>query len=309
MERFDIRGGPPGARNAVAGSTRWPVEKGATVLKRILLLIGACVVAPVALFAFLVSILALPFLLAGWLLVKLVQRRRFSLAGIRVSDKRLTNLGMPRRLPLGPLTLAILMCATALQIKLVGFSWSVDRWLGAAMLAVAALWWLQRRVGAWRLNRFRRSGGLGIARHDLYRLFEIERADGPEERRMLIVRELNRLTREAQRPDPTDRSSWPSIPELTSIRDQVRFLRSSLVDLIADTSPESGHADDRASRRVLMSDVDALEKYLNQFVRISRIGHDDLELIRVLVRDQRRLREIQDEILDQLQRSVVSTAG
>ncbi len=276
------------------------------VLKFVLLFIGACVMAPLALLALLVSIPALPFLLAGWVLFKLVQRRSW-FGGTHVSDKHMIDLRLPRHLPLAPLALVVLMCAAVLQIKLSGFSWNVDRWSGAAMLAVAALWWLQRRAGAWRRNRFGSGSGLNVAQYDLYRLFEIERAGSAEERRVLIVRELNRLTLEALRSDPMFRSTWPTAPELVAIRDQVRVLRSSLAD--AATNPPANDRSEHQSRRVLLGDIDALERYVSQFLRVRLIGHDDLEQIRILVRDQSRLRAIQDQIVDQLQVVTVAIAG
>ena len=149
----------------------------------------------------------------------------------------------------------------------------------------------------------------GVRQHDLYRLFEIERVNDPDERRVLIARELNRLTREALRPDPGLRATWPPVADLISLRDQARVLRSSLNDPATSTFGAVDQSD-VPTTRALRAGIDTLETYVSSFVRLRLIGREDLEQMRVLVRDQSQLRTMQDGIVEQIQQTTpVPIAG
>lgn len=280
------------------------------MLKFLVLIIGACVLAPVVLLALLISLPALPFLLGALLILKMVSPRRLRFGRPSMRDRGAINVSVSRRsIPTAPIILTTLAVAMALQIRFGGFSWPVEFWLGSAMLVVAGLWWLQYRIGKWWHRRSGSASSERIGQHDLYRLLEIERTTEPEERRMLVVRELNRLMQAALRPDPAYRSTWPQIPELASLRDQLRVLRSSMSDPVAGARIEVSSVD-LPSWQALLSGIDALEAYLNQFLRVRLISHDDLEQIRILVRDQTHLRSMQDGIVDQLQQAAsVPIAG
>ena len=210
----------------------------------------------------------------------------------------------PRHLGLAivPLLLAAVLMASVVQIGNHGFSWSVDRWFLMAMLALALVWWAQHQLMNWHRRRTHDETTNGVRQHDLYRLFEIERATDAEERRFLIARELNRLTREALRPDPSQRATWPPVADLIALRDQVHLLRSSLND---PASSDFGSIDqpDVPSPQALRGGIDTLETYLRKFVRLQLIGREDLEQMRVLVRDQSRLRAMQDGIVEQIQQT------
>lgn len=273
------------------------------MLKYLMLIVGICVMVPVALVALVISLPVLPFAFVGWVIYRLVRARVIRFSPPFGEDRRM--LSIQRRhlsLAVAPLLLAAVFLASIIQIGNRGFSWSVDRWFLAALLLLALGWWLQVRLAAWQRNRKLGTTTRGVRQHDLYRLFEVERANDPDERRVLIARELNRLTREALRPDPSLRASWPQVADLISLRDQARLLRSSL-----DDPATSGHGSiehpDVPSPRALRAGIDTLETYLSKFVRLRLIGHEDLEQMRVLVRDQSRLRVMQDGIVEQIQQS------
>ena len=208
----------------------------------------------------------------------------------------------PRHLSLAiaPLLLSAVLVAGIIQIGGHGFSWKVDRWFLIVMFALSLIWWVQQQAMGWHRRRTTGVTTKGVRQHDLYRLFEIERANDSDERRVLIARELNRLTREALRPDPGLRASWPPVADIIALRDQTRLLRASLNDP-ASASFGSFNQPDVPTLRALRSGIDTLETYLSKFVRLQLIGREDLEQMRVLVRDQSRLRTMQDGIIEQIQ--------
>ncbi len=273
-----------------------------------MLLIGASVMAPFVLLAFLVALPALPFLFGGWLLWKFIRPNRFRGESTVADDKQFATLKTYRsRLTVAPFAFGAFMVGTVWLINLNGFSWRIDRWLGGAMLVIAVLWWLQYRVA--RRHLFGGHQDARVSQYDLYRLFEVERTTDLAERWVLIVREFNRLTLEVLRSDPALRPTWPTIPELKSIRDQLRLLQSSLKDPSMGTLPGVSRVGE-PSPQALMSGIESLEAYVIRFLRVRLIGHDDLEQIRILVRDQNRIRSMQDEIVSQLQQfSFVPAAG
>ncbi len=279
------------------------------MLKIIMLFIGVLLLAPVAIVAFVLALPVLPFVIVGWVAWKVIQARR---SPARLSDGNLsTDLRAVYRVEqsnaFAPAALGILVLIMAVQIKITGFSWQLDPGLGLAILVVAGLWWLQRRLHLFRHTSPTRNGS--IAPHDLYQLFEIERATSPEERRVLIARELNRLTREALRPDPTLPNSWPSVADLTALRSQVRLLRSSLRDTSASIGPEA-NISDLPSPLMLTSGIQILDDYVNVLLRVRLLGHGDLEQMRILVRDQSRLRSLQEEFVGQFQEATpIQAAG
>lgn len=275
-------------------------EKRCTVLKYFLLLLGVILLAPFVIAGLALAIPAFPFLIAGWVVYKLIRSKRSSSAISTVDEERWVALQLRgRSLPIAPVVLGLLVSATALQIKFAGFDWRVDLWLGGSTLVVAALWWLQHRIVHRRRERYGR-GPSGVARHDLYRLLEIERTTDSAERLMLIARELNRLTQEALRADPTHQEAWPAVAELRTLRDQVRVLRSCL----KDSATRNRHEIEGSvpfSPLELKSGIDGLDAYLSQFMRVRLIGQHDLEQLRVLVRDQSQLRGMQDGLLERFQ--------
>ncbi len=273
-----------------------------------MLLIGASVMAPLVLFALVIAVPALPFLCAGWLLWRLIRPNRFRRESTFVDDKVFAALKTSRtRLPVTPFALGACAVGVIWLINLNGFSWRIDQWLGGAMLVIAVLWWVQHRLA--RRHLFGSRQDARVSQYDLYRLFEVERTTDLAERWVLIVREFNRLTLEVLRSDPALFPTWPSIPELRSIRDQLRLLRSSLKDPSMGALPGVSRVGE-PSPQALMSGIESLETYVNRFLRLRLIGHDDLEQIRVLVRDQNRIRSMQDEIVSQLQQfSFVPAAG
>ena len=298
----DRFGGSTRARLIVArwlgtGDSRW------VVLKYMMFFIGICVMAPVAVIALLISLPFLPVVLVGWLIYRLLRSRVIRFTPAFAEDRPMLSI-QSRHLGLAvlPLLLAVVLVTTVVQIGNHGFSWSLDRWLLAAMFVLALAWWLQHRLFVWHRNRTHGATTRGVRQHDLYRLFEVERANDPNERRVLIARELNRLTREALRPDPSQRASWPSVADLIALRDQARLLRSSLNDPVTSAAGSLDRSD-VPSFRALRSGIDTLESYVNKFVRLRLIGNEDLEQMRVLVRDQSRLRAMQDGIVEQIQQT------
>jgi hypothetical protein len=282
------------------------------MLRIVMLLIGAAVMAPVAIAAFFMALPALPFLVAGFVLVKLVQsrtRRRWSrtswpaeAASVSWSDSESHGFrGAALLLLIG------LVALMAMQIKLWGFSWRVESGLAVVTVLIAGLWWVNYRLD--KRNRSRGGRTDGVGPHDLYRLLEIERASGVEERQVLILREFNRLTQAALRPDPALPSSWPSVAELRAVRDQVRLLRSSALDPASRPSIDTGEVD-RPELTPLVDGIGVLEEYVNLLLRARLLGRGNLEMLRVLVRDQSRLRAMQDDFVSQLQnRAPVAVAG
>ena len=279
------------------------------MLKIIMLFLGVLLMAPVAIVAFIFALPALPFALVAWVVWRMIRSRRSSarvLRASRLTDPR-TDYRIDQSSAFAPMALTALALLTAAQIKIVGFSWQLEVGLGLAMMVVGGLWMAQRRLHMIRHSRGKRGGS--IASHDLYQLFEIERATGPEERHVLIARELNRLTREALRPDPTLPNSWPSAADLMSLRDQVRLLRSSAHDTPVSIGPDI-NTSLHPSPLMLKSGIQILDDYVNLLLRVRLIGQGDLEQMRVLVRDQSRLRAMQDEFVGHLQETTpIQVAG
>ena len=148
-------------------------------------------------------------------------------------------------------------------------------------------------------NRFGDLPAGAIAQDDLQDLLEIERSTVAEERRVLIARELIRLTAEALRPDPAERSTWPTPEQFASLNNQIALLRSSASDRRAQQLPVGspvGHLSDID----LSSAIQALGAYVLQLSRMQILAVDDPEQTRILVRDQSRLRTMQDTIVEQL---------
>ncbi len=282
------------------------------MLKIVMLIIGVFLMAPVAIVAFIFALPVLPFLVVGFLAWKLFQSRRSEQwpaleTGHVFPDALMSRYPAGQSNMLAPVTLATLALLAVVQIKFVGFFWQLDLGLVVAMLVIGALWLAQRRIDSRRRRRGAHKGE--VARHDLYRLFEIERASDPEERRVLIVREFNRLTLEALRPDPTIPDDWPAISVLKSLRDQISLLRASARDT-ATSSISQGSLKESPSTPALAAQIQTLEDYVNQLLRVRLLGQADLEQMRILVRDQSRLREMQDLVVGELQQSAtISAAG
>ncbi len=266
-----------------------------------MLIIGICVMVPVALIALVLSLPFLPVIVVGWLLYRLFRARVVRFSPMFAEEIAMPSL-RPRHLSLAvaPSLLLAVLAASVIQIGRHGFDWSVDRWFLVAFVALPLVWWIQYQIISWHRRRTLGVTTKGVRQHDLYRLFEIERANDADERRVLIARELNRLTREALRPDPGLRATWPPAAELISLRDQARLLRSSLNDP-ATSAFGSVDQPDVPTARALRAGIDTLETYVSSFVRLRLIGREDLEQMRVLVRDQSQLRAMQDGIVEQIQ--------
>ncbi len=280
------------------------------MLKYVMLFIGICVMVPVALIALVLALPVLPVIVLGWLLYRLFRARAVSFSPMFAEDSPMPSL-RPRHLSLvvAPLLLLAVLAASVIQIGSHGFAWSVDRWFLVAFIALPMVWWTQYQIIRWHRRRTLGVTTKGVRQHDLYRLFEIERVNDPDERRVLIARELNRLTREALRPDPGLRATWPPVADLISLRDQARVLRSSLNDPATSTFGAVDQSD-VPTTRALRAGIDTLETYVSSFVRLRLIGREDLEQMRVLVRDQSQLRTMQDGIVEQIQQTTpVPIAG
>jgi hypothetical protein len=299
------------AKTTITGNAIFPAERGALMLKIVMLVIGVFVMAPMAVAAFVLALPILPFVLIGFVLFRLIQSRQTpdwpavrgasSPAGIRWSA-----YPVERSNTLAPLILGMLALTMIAQIKLAGFYWQIELGLGLAVVVVAAVWWAQHRLETRRQRRGRQKGE--VAPHDLYRLFEIERTTDPDERCVLITRELNRLTREALRPDPALPSSWPSVHVLSALRDQVILLHSSASETSLITRTSGAESTDEPLSSTMMENIQTLENYVNQLLRVRLLGNTNLEQMRILVRDQCRLRAIQDEFVGEFTQSASVSA-
>jgi hypothetical protein len=139
---------------------------------------------------------------------------------------------------------------------------------------------------------------------DLQNLLEVERANFGEERRALLARELSRLAREALQLEPEVRSTWPNPEGLASLRNQIELLRASSRDSSAQRLPIGspvGHLTDAD----LAEATQALEVYVAHLARLQRLNVDDDEQTRLLIREQSRLRAMQDTIFRQLRQPTI----
>ena len=130
-------------------------------------------------------------------------------------------------------------------------------------------------------------------------LLEIEQASVREERRVLLAREFCRLASDALQPDPAARSTWPTAETLASWRAQIAMLEEGAVDPSAERLPP-GRPPGNISDADLNEVIAALRQYVDRLARLQRIATVDPEPVRQLMRDQSRLRALQDQIVSRL---------
>ena len=177
----------------------------------------------------------------------------------------------------------------------------------ALVLVVLALIVLAVEVERSRLssrNRFGNPPVGDIAPSDMESLLEIEQASLAEERRALIARELSRLAAVALRPDPTQRTSWPTPEQFAALRDQIALLSASAADSRTRQLPVGtpvGHLTDAD----LTGAIHVLDAYVAHLSRMQSLDVHDREQTRILVRDQRQLQTVQDTIVGLLQEPAI----
>ncbi|HVX30902.1 MAG TPA: hypothetical protein VHA53_10510 [Nitrolancea sp.] len=150
-----------------------------------------------------------------------------------------------------------------------------------------------------RRNRFGEMTEHQLESPKLDGLLEIEQANLGEERRVLLAREFCRLSAEALQSDPAERATWPVAESLEALRQQITLLHSSATDPRSRQLPP-GHPAGHLTDDDLRQAIEALTEYVDRLSRLRRIASHDPEPIRQLAREQRRLRELQDQIVSQL---------
>jgi hypothetical protein len=150
-----------------------------------------------------------------------------------------------------------------------------------------------------RRNRFGELTETHVEPSEIASLLEIEHASVREERRVLLAREFCRLASDALQPDPVARANWPPDETLASWRMQIALLEEGAVDPSAERL-QPGRPPGNISDADLTDAIAALRQYVDRLSRMQRIATDDREPLRQLVRDQSRLRALQDQIVSQL---------
>lgn len=176
--------------------------------------------------------------------------------------------------------------------------------LGVLGLIVLAVELARARPADQSRNRFGPVPVGTIAPGDLQNLLEVERANFGEERRALLARELSRLAREALQLEPSARSTWPNPEGIAALRNQIALLRSSSSDPSARRLPV-GSPVGQLTNADLAEATQALDVYVAHLSRLQRLNVDDDEQTRILLREQNRLRAMQDMIVGQLQQPTI----
>ncbi|HEX7102502.1 MAG TPA: hypothetical protein VF201_07650 [Nitrolancea sp.] len=150
-----------------------------------------------------------------------------------------------------------------------------------------------------RRNRFGELTERRIETSDIAGLLEIEHASVREERRVLLAREFCRLASNALQPDPAQRTTWPDAETLASWRGQIALLAASAGDRSAEQLP-IGRPVGNITDADLADAINTLRQYVDRLARLQRIATEDPEPVRQLIRDQSRLRALQDQIVSYL---------